>query len=314
MILLVVNAIVPLGCVLMLGVWIKSRRLVPPDFWRGLEWVSYWVLMPALLVSVIMRAPDLSVPWFDLLTTLYGTLAILSLFLWAAWQLGLHRQGFPRFTSLYQGVIRFNTFIALALMAGLDRSLLSHVAIAAACIIVVINVLCVSLMSLQGDRGGALPRIVNELRRNPLILACLLGAVCRQLGIPAESVVGESLRLIGQAALPMGILVLGAGLQAEAMRRAFVTTSLSIGLQFLVKPLVGVGLALSMGLDIHWVLVVLVVFSVPTAPSSYILAKQLGGDAPAMAAIVASQTLLALFTIPVTLLLAASMGVIRLGS
>ena len=270
--------------------------------------------MPALLVSVIMRAPDLSVPWFDLLTTLYGTLAILSLFLWAAWQLGLHRQGFPRFTSLYQGVIRFNTFIALALMAGLDRSLLSHVAIAAACIIVVINVLCVSLMSLQGDRDGALPRIVNELRRNPLILACLLGAVCRQLGIPAESVVGESLRLIGQAALPMGILVLGAGLQAEAMRRAFATTSLSIGLQFLVKPLVGVGLALSMGLDIHWVLVVLVVFSVPTAPSSYILAKQLGGDAPAMAAIVASQTLLALFTIPVTLLLAASMGVIRLGS
>ena len=310
MILLVVNAIVPLGCVLMLGVWIKSRRLVPPDFWRGLEWVSYWVLMPALLVSVIMRAPDLSVPWFDLLTTLYGTLAILSLFLWAAWQLGLHRQGFPRFTSLYQGVIRFNTFIALALMAGLDRSLLSHVAIAAACIIVVINVLCVSLMSLQGDRDGALPRIVNGLRRNPLIL----GAVCRQLGIPAESVVGESLRLIGQAALPMGILVLGAGLQAEAMRRAFATTSLSIGLQFLVKPLVGVGLALSMGLDIHWVLVVLVVFSVPTAPSSYILAKQLGGDAPAMAAIVASQTLLALFTIPVTLLLAASMGVIRLGS
>ncbi len=186
MILLVVNAIVPLGCVLMLGVWIRSRRLVPPDFWRGLEWVSYWVLMPALLVSVIMRAPDLSVPWFDLLTTLYGTLAILSLILWAAWKLGLHRQGFPRFTSLYQGVIRFNTFIALALMAGLDRSLLSHVAIAAACIIVVINVLCVSLMSLQGDRHGALPRIVNELRRNPLILGMPPGCGLSAIGNPCR--------------------------------------------------------------------------------------------------------------------------------
>lgn len=309
----VVNAIIPLGCVLMLGVWIKSRGTLNPAFWPGVEWLSYWVLMPALLVSVIMRAPELAVPWIPLLTALYGTLIVLSLGLWVGWYFGLHRQGFPRMTSLYQGVIRFNTFIALALMAGLAPELLSHVAIAAACIIVVINILCVSLLSMQGDHQGAIRRIGLELRRNPLILACALGAVFRYVGIPGDSVLGESLRLIGQAALPMGILVLGAGLQADAVRRSLGTTTLSLALQFGLKPLLGISLSLLVGLDPIWCLVVLIVFSAPTAPSSYILAKQLGGDAPVMAAIVALQTLVSLVTIPVTLLLAGSLGVIQIG-
>ncbi|MGA1206208.1 MAG: AEC family transporter [Litorivicinaceae bacterium] len=313
MMLVVLTAIVPLACVLCFGTWMKARGMVPDEFWRGLEWVSYWVLMPALLVSVIMRAPDLSVPWVGLFTALYGTLALLSGVVWLGWKLGLRHQGFPRLTSLYQGVIRFNTFIALALMAGLDRTLLSHVAIAAACLIVVINVLCVSVLSMQGATSGAPSRITRELSRNPLVLGCLLGALLRQIGVSGESVLGESLRLLGQAALPMGILVLGAGLQADAMRRALPTTGLSLLLQFIIKPLIGMALALAVGLDPTWSLVVLILFLVPTAPSSYILAKQLGGDAPAMAAIVASQTVLAMVTIPVTLLIAASLGVIRLG-
>jgi len=41
--------------------------------------------------------------------------------------------------------------------------------------------------------------------------------------------------------------------------------------------------------------------ALPTATSSYILARQLGGDAPLMAAIVSGQTLLAVATIPLIL-------------
>jgi malonate transporter len=39
--------------------------------------------------------------------------------------------------------------------------------------------------------------------------------------------------------------------------------------------------------------------ALPTASSSYIMARQLGGDAPLMAGIIASQTLLAAVALPI---------------
>jgi predicted permease len=41
--------------------------------------------------------------------------------------------------------------------------------------------------------------------------------------------------------------------------------------------------------------------AVPGAPSSYILARQLGGDAPLMANITTAQTLAAMLTMPIML-------------
>jgi predicted permease len=45
----------------------------------------------------------------------------------------------------------------------------------------------------------------------------------------------------------------------------------------------------------------LICAAVPGAPSSYILARQLGGDAPLMANITTAQTLAAMLTMPISL-------------
>jgi predicted permease len=61
------------------------------------------------------------------------------------------------------------------------------------------------------------------------------------------------------------------------------------------------GLAMAMGLSGTLVQACVLLAALPTATSSYILARQLGGDAPLMAAIVSGQTLLAVATIPLIL-------------
>ena len=45
----------------------------------------------------------------------------------------------------------------------------------------------------------------------------------------------------------------------------------------------------------------LVFAAVPTAPSAFILARQLGGDAEMMAAIITGQVLLSMLTLPIVL-------------
>jgi predicted permease len=310
MIGLIVDAVFPIAWVLGSGFLLKRYAPLDRALWRGLEWLAYWVLMPSLLISVIVSAPQITVPWTALLISLYGTLIGLSLLLIAGWRLQWFGASYARFTSVYQGVIRFNTFIALAVIAGLDKALLPHVGIAAAAIIVVINVACVSVMT-AGESDRRIQSIVRELIRNPLILACGIGGGLRVIGMPSSFPI-SGLTLVGQAALPIGVLCLGAGLRWEAIRTGIGLNASALVLIFLIKPALYLSLAVWLQLDPQWLLVGLLLMSVSTAPSSFILAKQLGGDADLMAGIVATQTLFSMMSLPALLWLVDQIGLIAL--
>jgi len=110
----------------------------------------------------------------------------------------------------------------------------------------------------------------------------------------------------------MGVLCLGAGLQWGAIRTGLGLTSWSLVLQLAVKPILFSLLAVVVGLSSDWALIGLLLMSVSTAPSSYILARQLGGDAQLMAGIVATQTIFAIGSLPVVLFLADLFKVVSL--
>ena len=109
------------------------------------------------------------------------------------------------------------------------------------------------------------------------------------------------LEILARAALPLGLLAVGAGLRLEGLRRPGVLATVS-ALKLLVLP----GLAAAL----CWVAqpgsletAVLVTFAaLPGASTAYILARQLGGDAPLIAAIVTVETAAALVTLPAVLM------------
>ena len=74
--------------------------------------------------------------------------------------------------------------------------------------------------------------------------------------------------------------------------------ALSSLIQFGLKPLIAVLLVYYTGLTGIAASVLIVAFMTPTAPSAYILARQLGGDTEAMASIITFQTLLAFLVMP----------------
>lgn len=310
MIGLIADAVLPIAWILGLGFGLKRYAGIDDVVWRGLEKMSYWVLMPSLLVAVIIQAPVITVPWVSLIGSLYGLLGVLTFLLLLGWWARIFGSDYASFTSVYQGVIRFNAFVSLAVMAGFRPDLLPHLGISAAIIIVVINIACVSVMTANRD-GFSIGYICKELARNPLILACAVGGVGRVLEVPAGFPV-SGIALVGQAALPMGVLCLGAGLQWRAVRAGLGLASFSVVTQLFVKPLLFVAIGAAMGLTGDWLLVGLLLVCVSTAPSSFILARQLGGDAPLMAGIVAIQTVMAIGSVPLVLWFADKMNWISL--
>lgn len=76
----------------------------------------------------------------------------------------------------------------------------------------------------------------------------------------------------------------------------------------LLRPAIGVAIALALGLSGTTLQVVALACAVPTATSSYILARLLGGDAELMAALVTTTTVAALATLPLVLALTRAIG------
>ena len=104
--------------------------------------------------------------------------------------------------------------------------------------------------------------------------------------------------LLGYAAPPVGLLCAGAGLDVVAVRAGRLWISVSSGIKLVAMPGVALCLARILGLDEASSNVLVLFHALPTAPSAYILARQLGGDARLMTGILTTQTALSILTLP----------------
>ena len=118
----------------------------------------------------------------------------------------------------------------------------------------------------------------------------------------------EPLAILGRATLALGLLTVGAGLRPALVADRAALVALTTAAHLLLRPAVGVTLALGLGLAGTPVEVVALACAVPTATSSYILARLLGGDAVLMAALVTTTTVAALATLPAVMALARTLS------
>lgn len=300
------TALAPVLALILIGFGLKRSAFLPEGTWPGMEKLTYFVLFPALLVGTLGNQSLDGVPWPGMLAVVVGTLTIATtaLLLWYRIQSSVDG---ATFTSIFQGGVRFNTYIALAVaQAYFGFEGLSLAAVAAGLMIVLINLLCVSVLIVFGNvaHRGIAP-YVREVVGNPLVLACVVGWFLSLSGIGLPGSTEDILEIIGRAALPIGLLAVGAALKPEAVPGHVGPIAISSVVQFVLKPASAVLLISTIGLSGVAAAVVLIAFMVPTAPSAYILARQLGGDAGTMASIITFQTLLAFVVMP----LIASMAI-----
>ncbi len=141
--------------------------------------------------------------------------------------------------------------------------------------------------------------IARQLVTNPLVLGSFAGIGFQLLGLGLPSGVEPALRALGAASLPLGLLCVGAALEFGSLRGWMAPVATSSAIKFLAMPVVTVLVASLMGLTGPALVTALLFQALPTASSAYIMARQLGGDAPLMAGITAMQTLFALVALPI---------------
>lgn len=298
----IIDTLTPVLTLIVVGFLIQRTNFLHPSFWPSAEKLTYFLLMPATLIHSLAGKKIHDLPWLKILMTVEGAV-VASAVLVTLWWLFNRRMGGAAFTSLFQGAVRFNTFVALALaenMFGAEGLMLA--ALGAGFMIVLINVLCVSVFSLAVNHGEFdLKRLFADLLRNPLILGCVIGVGLNALGLQIPKAIDGVLALAGKAAFPVGLMAVGAAYRAGSIKAHWQPLVVSSAIQFFCKPLAAWGLALYLGLPAMATAVAVLLFSVPTAPSAYILSRQMGGDHDSMSVIITAQTCLSFVTLPVTI-------------
>ena len=144
--------------------------------------------------------------------------------------------------------------------------------------------------------GGSLRKVVQE----PLVWASIVGGIFMWQEWQTPIWLTNTIRLIGQMAIPLMLITLGVALARMTPARLTRSVLLSV-----VKVIICAGAAYAAGLYFGLAPIPLAVLvlqvSTPVAVTSYLLAEKYGADAAEVAGLVVVSTLLSVLTIPLTL-------------
>lgn len=299
--LAILTSLIPVFLVIGLGFALRRRGFPSDDIWAPLDQLNYYVLFPALLLHTLATADLRSFDVWPMAAALAtGQLTIIAVLL-----LGrrLYRMNGPEFSSVFQGAVRWNTFVALAAIASLyGKEGVTMAAVAVAVLVPIANTSCVIALTRYALNMPANPLTLGKLlAKNPLLIACAIGIFLNATGIGLTPSLATTAQIIGAASLTLGLLSVGAGLRIGHMieeKQALLYTSF---LKLLIMPVVMMTACFFYGVDGLPRLVVLICASVPSATSSYVLARQLGGHVELMASIITGGTIIAVFSMPLML-------------
>lgn len=283
-----------------LGAALRRVRAFDALLWRGLERFVYFVLFPALLFRALATS-TMSLGDASRLVAAGMVFTIAGMGLSALGR-PLLNLAHPTFAACFQCAFRFNTYIALAAasrLAGADG--VAAISLLIGVLVPLVNVAAVAMLARHRGRKG----VWLAIARNPLVIACAGGLAWNAAGIPMPDWLAAVLGLLAGAALPLGLIAAGAGLEFVLGTLPLRAVAWWNTIKLALLPAIAFGLSNLFGLSLLERQVAVLLAAVPTAPSAYILAMQMNGEGAPVALLISSGTLLAMVTLPLWLALMA---------
>jgi predicted permease len=298
----ILTSLLPVFLIIICGYGFKKSKFPGDDFWPGAERIVYYFLYPALLFSSSAGA---SWEFFSVASMVWAILA--AMFVMSGLVLLLRprlTRNDASFTSVFQGSLRFTSYIGFAAVFSLfgDQGLYLA-AVFITVMIPVVNILCVMVLVRYGGQKSGWYWIFTTVIKNPLILACLSGMAFNLLGLKLPAMAENFTTIIGRGSLPLGLLAVGASLQVTSIKQAGHEVIYACLLKLILMPLLMWLSCTLFGVDNLSTAVAVLFAALPGSPLSYILAKQLGGDTRLMSAIIAVQTGISMVSLPVVIAL-----------
>ncbi len=302
----VLNSLMPVFLIIALGKLLCRTGFFSPSLIKGLNQLTYWVALPALLFAEISSAVfdsgevnriTLLLISATLISFLLGYLAALLLRL-PHRALGAFVQGCGRGNNAFVGLP-----VILYAMSSIFPNVKTIATVALGPAIIFYNISSIIILLAHGERqhkgAAAVGVFLKQLVLNPMILACVAGLLINRAGITLPLILSRTFASLGQAALPLALLCIGSSLTFEKSPAAIAPAIIASVIKVFILPAIGFLLGHLWGLSVMEMKILLIYLACPTATASYVLADMFGSDAPLASRIIVISTLLSAISLSI---------------
>ena len=300
----VAGIVAPIFALILLGAAARYRRLIDLPGLKGLNDLTFYLAIPALLFGSVIEAPSLRV--LDVAALYFGVCMVV----FVAGVLLARR--FLGAGIAQAGVLGLNACYGNTVMMGVPLVSSAFGAEGVAILLPIIALhsmllLPIATMLIEAEgRGTRNPlRIVAatlpSLLRNPIIMALVAAIAWRAIGIPVPLPLHRLLSMIGGAGPTLALFCLGASLPDFAAQGNMRETGLALVLKLLVQPVLVWAAAHLAGLDPLATAVAVLTAGAPTGANAFFLARRTQVAAASSAGTVVVATALSIVTLSVLL-------------
>lgn len=296
---LIFIALFPLIALIVMGYIVKRTVFVEDSFWKNAEKINYYVFFPVMLFSNLAEADIKLNAIQNVIATIsiVFILALIALYILKA----VYKTRTQQFGVYVQSNLRFNSYIGLAVVASLfHQQGMTVFAILLVLGIPIVNVFSVLALTNSGQMNPL--QVGISLLKNPLILGALIGGAFNLSGLQLWGGLSAFIKQLAVCSLPLGLMCVGAALNFKGLGSNLLSLWVNTFSRLVIMPLLAYFTCIFLNIPQLEMQVLVLFFALPTASSSYILTKVLGGDSQLMAGVISLQTVVAAFTLPIVLL------------
>ncbi len=301
----ILQALMPVFVIIGLGSALVWRGFLQPDLVKGLNSIAYFIGLPAFLFLRSATGDPFHPEVVPLIVMLYaGSIATMI----AAFAIGrLIKVSNFSIAAFVQGSVRGNLafigvpiiFYVLADFAPDRADVIGQMVIFAFVpVTILFNVCCTGLLVIfntkQSSAKNAIALTARQIATNPLIIASVMGTAWALIGAPMPAIVGRSLEVVGQLAMPLALLCIGATLVLVPVRQGLRFALVASVIKVTIPPIVGWFVGWHLDIPREYMLAGIILLVTPSAAAGYVLVHQFKGDTGLASSIIVISTLLSI--------------------
>ena len=292
------NAVAPFLVLLGIGYGAVRLKLADREFMTRLNTLNFKLFFPFLMFNNIYGARPENLPSVKLMVA--GAASVILLIVLLVWLVPKFVKENPRRGVIIQGIFRSN-FVVYGIplttyVFGAERA--SVCGVMSLIMVSIFNVGGVVVLELFREGGKIRPKpLLLGIVKNPLLQGCAVGLVCFALRVKLPVFLATPVSSLASLATTLALVVLGANLKFEEIKKNSRAISITLALRLIVLPLVMLPFGYLIGLRGVELFLILMIFGTPVATSSYPMAQNMGGDGVLAGQLVFISTVLSLGTI-----------------
>ena len=303
-----VEAVVPMFLIMGVGALIKKIGMIDPDEQKRFNRIVFVCCFPCMMFDNLYGKNIGDAINLKLIAYAVGMFLVLYC-LTVVTVLKIEKDQKAR-GAMIQAIYRSN-FVIMGIPVVQNifgRGDLAMTAVVVTVVVPIYNILAVvTLEVFRGSRPDFKEILLNILK-NPIIVGAMAGVVTIILHITLPNFIVNPIKLLGDAATPMTLLLLGASFDFSSVKSEKRNLIICVTGRLIVYPLIGLAGAVMMGFRDVALLTLVAMFAAPSAVTSYTMAQQMDSDYELAGNCVIFSSLFSCFTMFLWIFILKSMG------